>query len=74
MRRLAIPFALIAALGLGACSQTGQRVGTGAAIGAGVGVIGTVVTGGCVVCGAAIGGAVGAAGGYIYDQHKKGHL
>jgi len=74
MRNLAIPFALVAALGLGACSQTGQRVGTGAAIGAGVGAVGTVVTGGCVACGAVIGGAVGAAGGYIYDQHKKGKL
>jgi len=74
MRTLAIPLALVAAIGLGACSQTTARVGTGAAIGAGVGAVGTAVTGGCVACGAVIGGAVGAAGGYIYDQHKKGNL
>lgn len=74
MNRLALPIVLIAAIGLGACSQTGKRVGTGAVIGTGVGVVGTVVTGGCVPCGAAVGAAAGAAGGYIYDQHKKGNL
>ncbi|MDH3231981.1 MAG: hypothetical protein OEQ29_00520 [Alphaproteobacteria bacterium] len=74
MRRLALPLALIAAIGLGACSQTSQRVGGGAAIGAGVGVVGTALTGGCIPCGAAIGAGAGAVGGYIYDQHKKGRL
>lgn len=48
MPSLALPLVPVAAPGLGARSQTGQRVGTGATI--------------------------GAAGGYIYDQHKKGKL
>ena len=74
MRKAVLPIVLIAAVGLGACSQTGKRVGTGAAIGAGVGVVGTAVTGGCIPCGAVVGGAAGAAGGYIYDQAKKGNL
>ena len=43
-------------------------------MGAGVGVVGTVLTGGCVYCGALIGGAVGAGGGYLYDQVKKGNM
>jgi len=74
MRKLALPLALIAVVGLGACSQTSQRVGGGAVIGAGVGVVGTAVTGGCIPCGAAIGAGAGAIGGYIYDRHKKGRL
>mgnify|MGYP001172707797 CR=1 FL=1 len=52
-------------------SQTQQRVVSGGAIGAGVGVVGTVITGGCVACGAAIGGAVGAGAGYVVDQVEK---
>ena len=74
MRKVALPLTLIAALALGACSATGQRVAGGAAIGAGVGAVGTAITGGCVPCGAAIGAGAGAIGGYIYDQHKKGRL
>jgi osmotically inducible lipoprotein OsmB len=74
MRTLALPIVLIAAIGLGACSQTTERVGGGAAIGAGVGAVGTALTGGCIPCGAAIGAGAGAVGGYIYDQHKKGRL
>lgn len=57
-----------------ACSgmnDTQQRTVSGAAIGAGVGTVGTVMTGGCVTCGAAVGAAVGAGGGYIYDQTRK---
>ena len=47
-------------------SETGQRTGTGAAIGAlGGAVLGTSRES------AAIGAAIGAAGGYIYDQHEK---
>lgn len=59
---------------LTACSgmnDTQQRTVSGAAIGAGVGTVGTVMTGGCVTCGAAVGAAVGAGGGYIYDQTQK---
>jgi hypothetical protein len=65
---------LASALLLSACSgmsDTEQRVTSGAAIGAGVGAVGTVMTGGCIACGAAIGGAVGAGTGYVIDQVKK---
>lgn len=61
---------------LSACSgmnDTQQRTVSGAAIGAGVGTVGTVMTGGCVTCGAAVGAAVGAGSGYIYDQTQKKH-
>jgi len=71
MRAMTIATVVVAALALGACSQTGKRVGYGAAAGAGVGAITTAATGGCVACGAAIGAGVGAAGGYIYDQIEK---
>ena len=56
------------ALALGACtmSETGQRVGTGAAIGA----LGGAILGGDTT-GALIGAAVGAGGGYVVDQQKK---
>ena len=47
-------------------SETGQRTGTGAAIG----VLGGAVLGTSRES-AAIGAAIGAAGGYIYDQHEK---
>ena len=47
-------------------SQTQERTGTGAAIGAlGGALLGTSRES------AAIGAAVGAAGGYLYDQYKK---
>jgi hypothetical protein len=47
-------------------TETGQRTGTGAAIGAlGGAVLGTSRES------AAIGAAVGAAGGYLFDQHRK---
>jgi len=55
-------------LSLSACSNmsnTQQRTLSGAAIGAGVGTVGTVMTGGCVTCGAAIGAAVGGGVGYV---------
>ena len=52
-------------------SNTQQRTLSGAAIGTGVGVVGTAMTGGCMSCGAAIGAAAGAGAGYIYDRHEK---
>jgi hypothetical protein len=61
---------------LSGCSNmnaTEQRTLSGAAIGTGVGVVGTAATGGCVSCGAAIGAAGGAAAGLIYDQVEKNH-
>lgn len=64
----------LAFLSLGACSdmsRTQQRTLSGAAIGAGVGTVGTVMTGGCVSCGAAIGAGVGAGAGYVVDKMDK---
>ena len=69
-----IVMALALTLFLGACSgmnSTQQRTLSGAAIGTGVGAVGTAMTGGCVGCGAAIGAAAGAAGGYIYDKSQR---
>lgn len=75
MRRLALPVAGALLLATTACSGMGdteQRVLSGGAIGAGVGVASTIITGGCIACGAAIGGAVGAASGWLLDEHDKG--
>ncbi|HEY6336621.1 MAG TPA: hypothetical protein VI113_12135 [Alphaproteobacteria bacterium] len=77
MKRVLVPIALAALLGTAACSDmndTQQRTLSGAAIGTGVGVVGTALTGGCVWCGGLIGGAVGAGAGYLFDQSKKGNL
>lgn len=66
--------AALCVLALGACSdmtRTQQRTLSGAAIGAGVGTVGTVMTGGCVSCGAAIGAGVGAGTGYVIDKMDK---
>jgi len=66
--------AVLALVSLTACSgmnKTEQRVLSGAAIGAGVGTVGTAMTGGCVSCGAAIGTAVGAGAGYVVDHYNK---
>lgn len=67
--------AVVCLLTLGACSdmsRTQQRTLSGAAIGAGVGTVGTVMTGGCVSCGAAIGAGAGAGAGYLYDKANGG--
>lgn len=74
MKRFIVPVAALALLGTTACSNmntTEQRTLSGAAIGTGVGTVGTALTGGCIWCGAVIGGAVGAGAGYIYDQSQK---
>lgn len=66
--------AVAAVLFLGACSdmsRTQQRTLSGAAIGAGVGTVGTAMTGGCVSCGAAIGAGVGAGAGYMIDRINR---
>ena len=73
------PYILTAMIVAGALSTTSctnmtqkeQRVVSGAAIGAGVGTVGTAMTGGCVSCGAAIGTAVGAGAGYVVDEMNK---
>jgi uncharacterized protein YcfJ len=72
MKRI-IPLILVAGVALCGCSgmnDTQQRTLTGAAGGA---VAGTVVgaIAGNAGLGAVIGTGVGAAGGYIYDKHKK---
>jgi osmotically inducible lipoprotein OsmB len=51
-------------------SDTEQRTLSGAAIGAGAGTAIGAVSGNTGL-GAVIGTAAGAAGGYIYDSHKK---
>lgn len=74
LRKLIPAVAIVSVLFLGACSdmsKTQQRTLSGAAIGAGVGTVGTVMTGGCVSCGAAIGAGVGAGAGYVLDRSKK---
>lgn len=61
-------------MSLTACSNmnsTQQSTLSGAAIGAGVGTVGTVLTGGCIACGAAVGGVVGAGTGYVLDKVSK---
>jgi len=74
MRQAAMILAVTSALGLSACSGLNNRdlkMLSGAAIGAGVGAVGTVITGGCVTCGAVIGGAVGTGAGYIMHENEK---
>ena len=72
MRKATLPVLLVAAVALGACSNmsnTEQRVGSGAAIGAGTGALL-----GQSVGGALLGGAVGAGAGYLIDKSEKGDL
>ncbi|UKV14337.1 DUF3482 domain-containing protein [Thalassospiraceae bacterium SW-3-3] len=74
MRHIAITLAVASTLGLSACSGLGdrdQKMLSGAAIGAGVGVVGTAVTGGCISCGAVIGGLVGTGAGYILHENEE---
>jgi uncharacterized protein HemX len=67
VRRVATLLVLIPVFSAGcAMTETQQRTGTGAAIGAlGGAVLGTSRQS------AAIGAAVGAAGGYLFDQHQQ---
>ena len=74
IRPLAAGSVLMVALSLGACSgmsPTEQRVLSGGAIGAGAGALLGGAAGGNPAAGAILGGAAGAAGGYLYDRHKK---
>lgn len=75
MRKLTLPLAFIAAIGLAGCesmdADTGGRTVGGAAIGAAGGAVIGVLTGSAAT-GAAIGAVTGAASGVIYDQYKKG--
>jgi hypothetical protein len=71
MKRMMLPVAFAAALGVSACSgmnSTEQRTLSGGALGAAAGTVIGAATGGCIICGAAIGAGAGALGGYIYDR------
>ena len=74
MRVRTLTLVMGASLALAACGQTtGTRTVSGGLIGAGGGaVIGAIA--GNAGLGAAIGAGVGLAGGYLYDQQKKGNL
>jgi hypothetical protein len=69
MRQLALIPGLALVLGLAACGAAKEdRALSGAAIGAGVGAVGSSVTGGSALGGALLGGAVGAAAGVLTDK------
>lgn len=74
MRYLTLSIVLTAVVGLIGCgSTTGERAGSGALMGAAGGaLIGSF--GANAGRGALIGAGAGALGGYLYDQHEKGHI
>ena len=74
MKKSTIALVFVSSLALTGCgSTTGQRAGSGALMGAvGVGLIGSLS--GNWGAGALIGAGAGAVGGYLVDQHKKGHI
>ena len=73
-KHLVIPALLVTAVALGGCgTTTGTRTASGALMGAATGAaIGSLTAE--AGAGALIGVGVGALGGYLYDQHLKGHL
>ena len=70
----------VAALLIGGCAADGSgltETGRGAAIGTAAGAATGAIIGslsGDAGKGALIGAGAGALGGYLYDQHKKGHI
>jgi hypothetical protein len=74
MRVRTLTLVVAASLTLAACGETtGTRTVSGGLIGAGGGAaIGAIA--GNAGLGAVIGAGVGLAGGYLYDQQKKGNL
>jgi hypothetical protein len=71
-----LPLVLVtcAALTLGACGETrGERLVTGAALGAGAGVGVAAILGGQALTGAIIGGSVGGATGLVSNHSWFGH-
>ena len=74
MSKWILPLLLGAAFGVSGCgSTTGERVTSGALMGAGGGaLVGSLSAN--AGKGALIGAGAGALGGYLYDQHKKGHI
>jgi hypothetical protein len=78
MRKLLLPFGLVAALGTAACTNPNdpaQRAAGGGLIGAGAGAaIGAIAGGGQgAAIGALTGGAVGAATGVITTPQNRGN-
>jgi hypothetical protein len=74
MKQVAVAGVLLVTLGLSGCgTTTGERTLSGAGMGAAGGALVGSMTGSWGT-GAAIGAGVGAVGGYLYDQHKKGHI
>ena len=74
MKNLLIVTILVIGLALGGCSgmsDTEQRTLSGGAIGAGAGAVVGAAAGNTGL-GAVVGAGAGEAGGYLYDQHKKG--
>jgi hypothetical protein len=74
LKTLGLPVVLVAAVALGGCgTTTGARTASGALMGVAAGAaIGSLTAE--AGAGALIGVGVGALGGYLYDQHLKGHL
>jgi len=71
MQRLLLTLSIISLVFLSACGDTSMnRSLSGAAIGAGIGTMGSVIAGGAVVPGLLIGGAVGAATGVLTDTSQ----
>lgn len=74
MKIIALASVLCLALGVAGCGETTtSRTLSGGAMGAAGGtVVGAAA--GNTLAGTAIGAGAGLAGGYIYDQHKKGNI
>jgi len=74
MKVICIPILLVASLAVSGCgTTTGERAGSGALMGAAGGaLVGSLSAN--AGRGALIGAGAGAIGGYLYDQHKKGHI
>ena len=71
LKQLVVTSCLLGLLTLTSCSSLThqeQRIVSGAAIGAGVGGLTSVVTGWCIPCGVLIGAGVGAGTGYVVDH------
>jgi len=74
LRVLVLPTLVVAAVTICGCgTTTGTRTASGSLMGAAAGAaIGSLTAE--AGAGALLGAGVGALGGYLYDQHLKGHL
>ncbi len=74
LRSFALPVLFVLILSTAGCgSTTASRSGSGMAMGAAGGAAIGAMTGNPAM-GAAIGAASGLVGGFLFDQHKKGHI